>query len=178
MLYNFFETQQKYPTKGDWTLQVAEDLDDFEISGKFEFIRSKSKNSFKKLVKKKMKEHAMNYLLELKADHSKLDNLVYNKLKLQNYLKNDLIPVHEAKNLFKFRVRAANFKENYGERYEDKSCPMCKVHVDTQAHSVQCEEVKDKVKIDGNYSDIFKEKVPQNISQTLLRISKLRKDLI
>ena len=120
----------------------------------------------------------MNYLLELKVDHSKLDNLVYNKLKLQNYLKNDSIPVHEAKNLFKFRVRAANFKENFGDRYEDKSCPMCKLQLDTQAHSVQCEKVKEDITIDGNYSDIFKENVPSNISQTLLRISKLRKDLI
>ena len=120
----------------------------------------------------------MNYLLELKVDHSKLDNLVYNKLKLQNYLKNDSIPVHEAKNLFKFRVRAANFKEIFGDKYEDKSFPICKLQLDTQAHSVQCEKVKEDIKIDGTYSDIFKEKVPSNISQTLLRISKLRKDLI
>ena len=52
MLYKFFETQQKYPIKGDWTLQVAEDLQDFDISGNFDFIKSKSKTSFKKLVKR------------------------------------------------------------------------------------------------------------------------------
>ena len=178
MLYKFFETQQKYPIKGDWTLQVAEDLQDFDISGNFDFIKSKSKTSFKKLVKKKMKEHALNYLLELKVDHSKLDSLLYTKLKLQNYLKNDGIPVHEAKNLFKFRVRVAKFKENFGDTYEDKSCPVCKVHLDTQAHSVQCEKVKEEIKIEGNYTDIFKENVPSNISKTLLRISKLREDLI
>ena len=120
----------------------------------------------------------MNYLLKLKVDHSKLDSLVYSKLKLQNYLKTDGIPVHEAKNLFKFRVRVARFKENFGDTYEDKCCPVCKVHLDTQAHSVQCEKVKQEIKIDGNYTDIFKENVPSNISKTLLRISKLREDLI
>ena len=136
---------------------MAQDLQDFDISGNFDFIKSKSKTFFKKLVRKMMKEHAMNYLLELEVDHSKLDSLVYSKLKLQNYLKTDGIPVHEAKNLFKFRVRVARFKENFGDTYEDKCCPVCKVHLDTQAHSVQCEKVKQEIQIDGNYTDIFKE---------------------
>ena len=176
MLYKFFETQQKYPNKEDWTLQVAKDLKEFDIPESLEFIRGKSKTSFKKLVKKKMKEHALSYLLGLKLEHSKLDNLVYNKLKLQNYLKAKNIPVYEAKNLFKFRVRSAQFKENFGDRFEDKRCPLCLSHLDTQALSIQCDKVKEKIEIDGNYMDIFRENIPSNISKTLLRISKLREN--
>ena len=62
-----------------------------------EFLRSKSINSFKRIVKIKTKEYALNYLLELKSKHTKLDNLVYTELRLQKYLKTDDIPVHEAK---------------------------------------------------------------------------------
>ena len=73
-----------------------------------------------------------------------MENLAYSELKLQ---KSEEIPEHEAKNLFKF-------KENYGERYESKGCLLCAVHLDTQAHSQQCEEVKEKISIEGRYSDI------------------------
>ena len=36
-------------------LQVAQDFEDFEMSGNFEFIRSKSQNSFKKFGKEENK---------------------------------------------------------------------------------------------------------------------------
>ena len=62
-------------------------------------------------------------------------------------------------------MRVDKFKENFGENYEDKSCPVCKLQLDTQVRSVQCEKVKDGIKIG---SEIFKEKVPSNMSQTLL----------
>ena len=163
MLYNFFETQFKYPNKDDWTLQVKQDLDDFGIPGTLEFLRSKSINSFKRIVKIKTKEYALNYLLELKSKHTKLDNLVYTELRLQKYLKTDDIPVHEAKNLFRYSVKVADFKENYGNRYEDKVCPLCSILMDTQTHSVQCVTVKESVSVKGNYSDIFNEVIPRNI---------------
>ena len=178
MLYKFFETQYKYPCKDDWTLQVAQDLKDFGIPESFEFMRSKSANSFKRLVKIKSKEYALEYLLRLKADHRKLDDLVYTGLKMQSYLKSEEIPVLEAKNLFKYRTRSAHFKANYGDRYENKGCPLCTVQLDTQTHSVQCEIMKGKISIEGRYSDIFRGKIPKDISKTLFKISKLREDLI
>ena len=72
-------------------------------------------------------KYALNYLLGLKISHSKMDNLVYSELKLQNYLKSGELPVHEANNLFRFRVRVAPFKENFKEKYKQNSpiCPFC-----------------------------------------------------
>ena len=101
MLYKFVEAQFKYPNKNDWTLQVKQDLEYFGIPGTLDFLRSKSINSFKRLVKIKTKEHALNYLSELKSTCTKLDNLMYSDLSLQKYLKSDNIPVYEAKNLFR-----------------------------------------------------------------------------
>ena len=178
MLFKFFEAQQKYPCKDDWTLQVTQDLKDFGIPEGFEFIRSKSINSFKRLVKIKAKEYTLQYLLNLKAKHTKMDDLAYTELKMQKYLKNEDIPVNEAQNLFRFRTRAAHFKGNYGDRYENKACPLCSVHMDTQSHSMQCPKVNEKIDIQGKYSDIFREKIPTNISKTLQKISKLRENYI
>ena len=178
MLYKFFEAQFKYPIKDDWTLQVKQDLDDFGLPGTLEFLKSKSANAFKRIVKIKTKEYALKYLLELKSKHTKLDNLVYSELRLQNYLKSDDIPVYEAKNLYKYRVKVAEFKENFGQKFDNKLCPLCGIHMDTQTHAVQCVKVKEIVPVEGNYNDIFKEKIPRNISKSLYSISKLREGLI
>ena len=75
MLYNFFERQFKYPNKDDWILPVKDDLDEFGLPRSLEFLGSKSIYSFKRLVKIKTKEYALNHLLNLKSEHSKLDNL-------------------------------------------------------------------------------------------------------
>ena len=69
MLYQFFETQYKYPSKDDWTTQVVEDLKDFEIPEDFKFMRSKSKPAFSRILKIKTKEFALAQLLSLKSHH-------------------------------------------------------------------------------------------------------------
>ena len=127
-----------------------------------------------------MKDYAIEFLPTKKQEHSKLDNLLYTDLKLQPYLKSDHIPVHEAKNLFRYRVKVANFRENFKELYRNQStvCPFCTIHLDTQSHALQCDKMKMKMKMEGNYDDIFKQKIPANISRTLYEISQLRKDLV
>jgi hypothetical protein len=131
----------------------VEDLKNFGISESFQFMRSKSEMSFKRMLKIKTKEFALNHLLILKSEHSKMDKLCYIDLKMQNYLKSSEIPVNEAQNLFKYRARVAQFKENFEDKYENKACPMCSVNLDTQVHSLLCEKVKEKVNIEGKYSD-------------------------
>ena len=37
---------------GEWVLQVKEDLTDFDIPCSFDFMRNKSKQAFKNMVKK------------------------------------------------------------------------------------------------------------------------------
>ena len=178
MLYKFFISQWKYPVKDDWTLEVKENLKELDIDLTLEEIQKKSKNSFKRLVKTKTREYALHFLLDLKEKHTKMDNLQYTELKLQKYLKNDSIPVPEARNLYRFRTRCAKFKENMKTGYQSTPCPFCLVQPDNQIHSVQCSVVSTKVKIEGNYNDIFKENIPSNISKTLMNISKLREDVI
>ena len=64
--------------------------------------------------------------------------------------------------------------------YKNKStvCPFCTIHLDTQPHALQCDDMKTKVKMEGKYEDIFKQKIPADISRTLFNISQLRKDLV
>ena len=67
-------------------------------------MRSKKKSAFTRVLKIKTKEYTLDLLLNLKAKHSKMDNLMYTELKMQNYLKSENITEQEAQNLFRFRV--------------------------------------------------------------------------
>ena len=179
MLYKVFYAQWKHPVKDDWTIQVQKNLEDFELDMTLDDLKKKSANSFKRIMKIKSKEYTLNYLIEIKDSHSKMDNLEYPELKLQNYLRDDEIPLNEARNLYRFRTRVANFKENFKNGHQSCAipCPLCLVQPDTQAHSLQCPEIREKIDVKGTYSDIFNEDIPSDISKTLLKISELRKDL-
>ena len=78
----------------------------------------------------------------------------------------------------RYRVKVANFKENFGKKFQNKGCSICFVHLDTQSHATQCAAVKEMISVEGDYRKIFLEKIPSDISRTLLKISKLRENLI
>ena len=140
MLHKAFIAKWTYPVKDDWTTKVKENLEEFGISYSLEDMKTKSANSFKRMVKNRAKEYILNFLLDKKESRQKMDSLSYSDLKLQNYLKNPDIPVQEAKNLFRFRTRSAKFKENMKNQYQNSTCPFCLVYSDTQQHAVyRCE---------------------------------------
>ena len=154
-------------------------MKDFEIDMSLDELKMKSTDSFRRIVKIKTKEFTMNYLLQLKDGHTKMDNLNYGELGLQSYLKDSRIPVAEARNLYRYRTRCVKYKENMKSSYTHTSlaCPLCLVQPDTQKHSLESNEVKSKTVIEGKYEDIFDEDIPSGISKTLLRIAKLREEL-
>ena len=86
MLYKFYQINWKYPVKDDWTSQVQKDIEDLKIDMSLEEIKQKSEYSFKRYVKIKMKEYCLEYLLNEKESHSKMDNMHYVDLKIPNYL--------------------------------------------------------------------------------------------
>ena len=174
MLYRVFITQWKYPDKGDWTEQVKSDLKYFGLDWSLNDFASKSKNSFKRFLKKKTKEVALDYLLKLKEGHSKMSNLNYTDLKMQSYLRNSNINVSEAQNVFRFRTRSAYFKANYKSKYSDQSCPLCQLHLDTQELSFKCEKINEELEINEDYNNIFKKDVQSKLAKTLFEVTTIR----
>ena len=71
MLYKVFHAQWKYPVKDDWTITVKQDLKDLNINLSLDEMKRKTEWNFKRLVKVKTKEYALQYLLKLKQKHSK-----------------------------------------------------------------------------------------------------------
>ena len=178
MLYKFFLRQWKHPASGDWTLQVSKDLEDFDIPVDLTFIQSKSKFSFHNLVKRKAKEHAFFTYLEKKATHSKLDGLFYSDLKLQDYLKSNMLTPYEAKTVFSYRVRAANYSANYVGTGGLSPCPICHFHLDCQQMAFNCSVIRENVNIFGKYESIFQDSVEKQTGETLVKIDKFRAEFL
>ena len=64
-------------------------------------MRSKSKESFKSYVKVKAEEYSLEKLSRKQQKHSKMNNLQYTKIKMQEYLKTPGIKTEEVLNIFK-----------------------------------------------------------------------------
>ena len=178
MLYSFFITQWLNPTRGDWTTQVKQDLEDLSIPCSFDFIRSKSTLAFKNLVKCKVEEYAFKILKRKQATHSKMENIYYPSLKMQPYFTSTELKSSDKKTIFKYRVRMERFGENFRGGAGPVPCPLCHLHLDNQEMSFQCTEIKKEIEIKGSISDVYKESIQSETIQTLIKISELRKRIL
>ena len=125
-------------------------------------------------MKKHARELALSVLIENKKRHSKMDNLNYQNLEMQEYLKDQAIKVNQVRTLFRFRTRMARFWENYKGGRPPQQCPLCSKAVDTQSHSFQCEVINSNINMNGAYENIFKTKINQNVARTIENIEKFR----
>ena len=82
--YRFFQVQQQNPTNRDWVSECKKDLTELEIDETFEEIRKMSISQFKNLLKKKISETALKYLLKKKGSKGK--EIKYSCLEMAEYL--------------------------------------------------------------------------------------------
>ena len=106
---------------------------------------------------------------------SKLGELKYKKLKVQNYMK------HETKkniiNIFKFRTHMADFGENYRAGYDAFLCPLCTNHLDNQESSTNCKIIQAELQT-NDISDINSNKISKETIQTINTIIKIRNQIL
>ena len=109
--------------------------------------------------------------------HSKMDNLRYSKLEMQNYFKLENCTADMAKLMFKFRCRMADFDENFRVGLGPRPCQLCGLHLDNQETSFQCPEITKQLEIKVEYSKIFQKKIPVESFETISRITAIRDEM-
>ena len=176
MLSQFFRVQWNDPSVGDWTETVQINLEEFGIPSNLEVIKSKSRESFKRLVKCKAQEYALMELRKEQEKHSKMANLIYTELKAQDYLTSENTRAEYVINIFKFRVRMAPFGENFRGGEDHIMCPLCQNHWDSQTMSFQCSYFKGKVAIECDMKEILSDKVTVETGKTLTNMLRIRED--
>ena len=97
--------------KKEWTEQVKQDLDVFGIPIDLDFIKSKSSLSFKNFVKVKARELSLTKQMEYNISHSKMDDLFYTELKMQDYLPTNKFSVDQARTIYSFKKISKELKD-------------------------------------------------------------------
>ena len=140
---------------------------------KFEEIKKMSKETWKQKVKEKCNESALIYLKS--KIKSKLSQIDYQELKIQEYLLSDDISIRNKKLIFSLRSEMVSVSKNYGLIKLCKYCP----EIDSQEHLIKCvklEEVKPNTILNHNeieYKDIFS----NNVDKMKLLVEHFRRAL-
>ena len=174
MLKKFYKTMKENPSQDDWSLTVSADLKELRIMEDLEYLQGISEEKFKKMVKLSVCDHALDQLNEEKFSHSKMDNLVYTELKIQNYLISEEMSVSQKRNIFHFRTRMADFGQNFPAGFHTIPCKMCGLQTDCQTHSSNCYETMRKVKTRGIYNEIYTDNIGKNTALMLEQIKEVR----
>jgi hypothetical protein len=157
------------PIKGDFIELVKADFQITDMDLDVNSVETISVDMYKTQVKKKVREAALKYLINIQKTHSKIRDIEFKELKLQPYLKTPLFSNDETNLLFTLRSRTheifkANFRNMYGNVVW---CPLkCwegseDMDEDTQQHMLMCKTLSSLVHTDTvangrtNYSDIF-----------------------
>ena len=154
--------------KGDWVNLIEDDLDCLSINLKENEIQKMNKNKFKKYVKGKVKSRALKYLNQIKEKHSKVKDIKYNKLEIQQYMTDSRFTSNNIELLFKLRTRMVQVKANFKTGLDSLICDLCKVEEEeeNQSHLLNCEVLLNQCESLYNdesveYDDIFADKESQ-----------------
>ena len=184
LIRKVYQAMKEDPSKDDWVNLVKTDLEDIGMNPDSDVeISVMSKDEFKKLVKKKVREKTFKYLEGIKQSHKKVKDVVHDNLnKPQEYLTSNLFDNKEKTLLYNLRSQSENeYRANFSHKYSNLRCPMCDFEEDSQLHALSCETVKqhldrtDKETIKSVlYSDIFscldKQLVVTRLFQKLISI--------
>ena len=125
---------QQLSGEKNWWSQVSLLLVKYEIS--LDEVESKSRETFKELVKSKIKAVAFKELHSECMEKSKTKDIVYSTLKVAEYLQHLYPP--QSKVIFQARSKTLDIKEHRQYKYSDMKCRRCKVHDETFSHIVNC----------------------------------------
>ena len=81
-----FDAQIANSCTGDFAELVKHDLESIGLGYDPSLIRNTDEEAFKKLIKKKITAAAYRYLSGLQNTHSKVRDIVYDRLEIQPYL--------------------------------------------------------------------------------------------
>ena len=189
LIRQFLQAQILNPAKNDWVHTVRENLEELEIGLEFNDIEILSKNSFKTFIDKKIEARVLDYLIEIKNEHSKVKHIKYTNLKLQNYFRSpEHVNMDIPKFIFHARTRMLDVRENFKNKYiktiSHTKCPLGCADLDKQEHLLLCTKIEKNslisAKYQPKYQDLFSQDSEKQIKIALILQERLsrRKILI
>ena len=179
--------QTKNPNQGDWIHQVKNDLSLIEEIYDEQTLASRSKMQHKILVKTKMEKLVLHDLQQGQINKSKICNIKYLKLEMQEYLSK--LSNKQCELLVRMRSKttphSCNTPTQYMHQLEKMFCPHgCSENgiksKDTLEHQFSCEKMENIVMEHGTkYDDIFSTVLRQELAcATYVAMMKKRDELL
>ena len=113
LIYRFIMAQHENPTRGDWVSSCLRDLT-------LEDIKAMKKNVFKKILKKSIRNKALQYLLDKRG--SKGIQIQYSSLKMAEYLlpNTEKLSISAQRYIFAIRNRMVQIENNFPNKMSKK----------------------------------------------------------
>ena len=143
VIFKVFETQYEERTSKDWVTTILSDLELCKLNVTFADIQKISKQTWKSLVKRSIRDKALKYLENLKQKHSKVKMLEHKRLKMQEcFLPNELnVYKEEIQLIFQLRCQVTKLKINLKGLYDTYECEVCMNEDESQKHIYRCPEI-------------------------------------
>ena len=113
LVRRFLYLQLEMPTKGDWASRCLGDLKDLKMPGSIKEIEEMSYKEYKKLLKMKIKEKALEYLKNKVRSKGKENK--HEGLSMSEYLlpENRLLSIDEKQRLFEVKNRTSRTEQGH-----------------------------------------------------------------
>ena len=171
-----FMAQLEDPLEGDFVELVKEDFREIDIPFDITFVESSGVEDYRRAIKNGIRKAALVHLKNKQKTHTKVKDIVYDKLEPQPYLRSPLFTNEENSLLFALRTRTArtfrgNFSNLYGGRVEcSLKCWSLAMHEpppkDSQEHILGCNMIQledtsianDKIEYGDLFADVLRQK--------------------
>ena len=125
----------------------------------FDYFGELSKWRVKKLVREKTSKAAFNYLMEIKKTQSKISNLQYDSLEIQEYLVAGNINTQLSIIIFKARSLTLDIKLHKKWKFKDTVCVGCGEREESGEEILKCDgfdkEREEEISNEMNYNNFF-----------------------
>ena len=167
LITRFYSAQKYSPSDGDWVYQIEKDKADIKLELSEAEIQSMSKYQFKKMVKQKIENLAIQNLESRKKQKSNKLNI--KTFKPQDYIISKNLSKTEVQTLYKIRNSMVDVKENFKSNYENMLCRLCFIFRENQQHLLDCSIIREKLKDVIEFENLNIEMAYQSLeSQELL----------
>ena len=144
MMFKVFKATCENPIKNDFVEKCKKYLQQLNIKMSFEEIGQMSNMKFKNIVKQKTEEAGFKYLLIEKNKQTKIADLNYENLEMQEYLNDGNRNTRISKLIFKARGRNLNIKMHKKWKYSDAICVGCGKNDETENELLLCAGLGDR----------------------------------
>jgi hypothetical protein len=142
LVKQFLKTQFIAPKKKDWAKTIIENLQHLQLEYSLEEIENMPKQTYIKLIKRKITEFSFKYLLEKRnRRNGKGIEMQYKKLEMQSYLETEDMDISNEERKFIFQLRKKmcfKVKTHFSHMYENTICDGCQVEESRTSHILEC----------------------------------------